>query len=226
MPPKKEFAPLNARVPGALLKRDPPPEMTPEKEPVDSVNVVLARLRAPEPVRLERVCVLVVKLVVPFALNAVAAASEAVPKTLRTAPAPTLTFVLAREAVPINDKEPEVTLVAPVYVFTPLKVSEDALVFVNPPDPLMSPAFVPPSTLTNTPVPMLSDPPLRAVIVLLAFRFKVPALNVDTLADPVTVVLPPLTVPATSAFAPTTPPVISEVNRPATFTVPLPMPPP
>jgi hypothetical protein len=152
---------------------------------------------------------------------------------------------------------PALIVVAPVYVFAPLKVSIEALVFVKPPSPLINPALVPPSTLTTAPVPMLSEPPFSAVIVLLAFKFKVPLLNVVTLAAPPTVVFPPLTLvstavvpipvtppltvpivapaaivfappltaPATKAFAPTTPPLMSELSRLATFTTPSVIPP-
>jgi hypothetical protein len=46
--------------------------------------------------------------------------------------------------------------------------------FGEAPKPVTTPASVPPSTLTNAPAPMLRDPPFKAVMVLVAFRFNVP----------------------------------------------------
>jgi hypothetical protein len=99
-----------------------------------------------------------------------------------------------------------------------------------------------PADTVNTVVPRFNVPPLRVLTLeVVPFRFNTPPLTVSSVATPPTVVAPPLTVvilavsatPTTppltlvleSVFAFATPPLMADVSRPATFTVPRLIPP-
>jgi hypothetical protein len=71
-----------------------------------------------------------------------------------------------------------------------------------------------------------SVPPLMVVSVPGPPSVAEPPLSRYTVAVSEMEVMPPLRVPAMSAFAHTTPPEMSERKSPAALTVPLPMPPP
>jgi hypothetical protein len=106
----------------------------------------------------------------------------------------------------------------------------------------MEPELEPPLIVKVVEPLRLIEPPFNALTLAVApFRLNTPALTVPSVAMPPTVVVPPLTVVTLAPFetpitppltltlesvpAFTTPPLISLVSRPATFTVPRLIPP-
>ena len=119
----------------------------------------------------------------------------------------------------------------------PLSVSVALVSLISAPFPLSVPALSPALTVRVVAPLKLSVPPLSALTLEVdPFKFNTPPLTVPSVAAPVTVneppltvvtpavvvtpTKPPLTVVLASAFAFTTPPLMSDVSRPATFTVP------
>jgi hypothetical protein len=105
---------------------------------------------------------------------------------------------------------PAFTAVAPEKVLAVVSVRVALLVLFNPPVPLSVPAKVPELTVKRVGPLRFSVPPFSA------FTLEVVPLKFKT---------PPLTVPALNVAEDTTPPLMSLVKRPATFTVPKLIPP-
>jgi hypothetical protein len=86
----------------------------------------------------------------PSAVNTVDAANPAPLATVNVAPLATVNAVDANRAEPVNANVPALTVVAPLYVFTPPKLNTPALTFTNEPVP------DPPSAITPANVPLLN----------------------------------------------------------------------
>ena len=246
-----------------------PPEMADVRRPATftvpvAIPLVTAafdeKLVVPAPFKVPTVMapVLPVKFNVPFAVTVLSV--KPVPERLAVAFEVTfkatelLRFTAFKVAVlftvtpEVEAKAPEAvlsvplfTVVAPVKVFAPVKVSEPEPVLMRLPVPEMTPASVPPETVRAV-LPRAMLPPLSVVTVAVApFKLAVPEVSVPIVAMPPTVTLPPFSVvieasevevivppvmdEAANVLVLTVPPEMADVRRPATFTVPVAIPP-
>jgi hypothetical protein len=150
------FAPLNANVPPLTFNNAPvpvpPSAITPPNVPLLNVNAVPFKLTTPvdAPFNVNNVTADAANSTVPFAVTTAATGTNAPLATLSVAPFATVSAVDAKLPLPLNASVPAITVVAPLYVFAPLKLNVPPLTFTNDPVPL------PPSPITPANVPLLN----------------------------------------------------------------------
>jgi hypothetical protein len=117
-----------------------------------SVNAVPSNATTPvdAPFNVNNVTALAPNSTVPFAVTTAPTGTVASAPTLNVAPLDTVNPVDAKLPLPVNANVPAFTLVVPVNVFAPLKLSVPALAFTNDPVP------VPPSAIAPANVPLLN----------------------------------------------------------------------
>jgi hypothetical protein len=149
------LAPVNAKVPTPDFTSDPadvPSAITPANAPPPTVNAVPFKLTNPVedvPFKVNNSNAAGDNVTDPSAVNTVDAESPAPTATVNAAPDDTFNTVDARLPVPVNASVPAFTLVVPLYVFAPLKLSIPEPTFTNEPG-------VVPSRITPSNVPLLN----------------------------------------------------------------------
>jgi hypothetical protein len=148
------FVPPKLSVPALAFTNDPtdaPSAITPPNVPLLSVSAVPSNVTNPvdAPFNVNNVTALAPNSTVPFAVTTAPTGTVASAPTLSVAPAATVNPVDARLPLPVNASVPAFTLVVPVNVFAPLKLSVPALAFTS--DPADAP-----SAITPPNVPVLS----------------------------------------------------------------------
>ena len=158
--------------------------------PIDKVPKVCVT-PAPAARRSEVICTAPEIVVLRLKLSPVSLASSSVPPESAKVPAPSADALVVARSVPA------LTVVVPLYVFTPERVSVPAPLFVNPPVP----ARIPLSTLLPVPPTVSKKPPLvtpfntvRALAELFVQDCAAPSVRVTRSA--LTVALPIVTAPA------------------------------
>jgi hypothetical protein len=147
--------PVNDKVPAPDFTSDPadvPSAITPANVPPPTVNAVPFNVTNPVedvPFTVNNSTAAGDNVTDPSAVNTVDAESPAPTATVNAAPDATFNTVDARLPVPVNASVPAFTLVAPLYVFAPLKLIVPELTFTN------EPAVVP-SRITPPNVPLLN----------------------------------------------------------------------
>jgi hypothetical protein len=149
------FAPLKLNVPALTFTNEPavpPSAIAPANVPLLSVNAVPSNVTNPvdAPFNVNNVTALAPNETVPSAVTTAPTGTVASAPTLNVAPLATVNPVDAKLPLPVNANVPAFTLVVPVNVFAPLKLSVPALTFTNDPVP------VPPSAIAPANVPLLN----------------------------------------------------------------------
>jgi hypothetical protein len=137
------FTPLNVSVPPLTFTNEPdavPSATTPAYVPLLNVNAVPFNVTRPldAPPNVNNVTAPADNSNVPSTVTAAPTGTAASSPTLIVAPLATVIPVDANRPFPLNASVPSFTLVEPVYVFTPLKVSAPPLTFTNDPNAVPS----------------------------------------------------------------------------------------
>jgi hypothetical protein len=155
------FTPLNVSAPLLTFTKEPaavPSATTPAYVPLLNVNAVPFNVNNPPnaPSNLSNVTAPADNSNVPPTVTAAPTGTAANSPTLIVAPVATVIPVDANRPLPLNANVPAFTLVVPVYVFTPLNVTNSEVAFTNAPEPASTEATVPFFTKN---APALNTPP-------------------------------------------------------------------
>jgi hypothetical protein len=149
------FTPLKLNVPAPTFTKEPavvPSRITPSNVPPLNVNSVPSNVTRPveAPFNVNNSTALAANANVPSTVTAAPVANAASAPTSNIAPPATVTAVEANRPKFVKANVPALTVVDPVYVFTPLKSNVPVLTFTNEPVP------VPPFPIAPANVPSLS----------------------------------------------------------------------